>query len=277
MILDLNMFSEIETPIMGSRYLSAVALAILFYDRCIHFDEEVEDIWSDLRERTWLKLMFLCGRYTSEILVAYTTAVMGGFRPHLTKEDCQTYIIVVTFLIQLSVIGTEGVVIYRLRLLWDRSRYATYAIGLMASFVAAMIIIATVFELLEIPGFLGVASFLQSRQCLFMSGQKLIPSLILEASVLMAWDIFNIFIFVTNTFATPYQCSQDVFSRFKRDGGRYFICLFVVRSMHLFMAVFGKESQLSAVPLAWALATIINARIFHRIGRDLESKQEFLC
>jgi len=100
-----------------------------------------------------------------------------------------------------------GVVIYRLRLLWDRSRYATYAIGLMASFVAAMIIIATVFELLEIPGtsthrdfrssnwtedsvgFLGVASFLQSRQCLFMSGQKLIPSLILEASVLVVYIV----------------------------------------------------------------------------------------
>lgn len=51
----------------------------------------------------------------------------------------------------------------------------------------------------------------------------------------MAWDIFNIFIFVTNTFATPYQCSQDVFSCFKRDGGRYFICLFGIRLCYLDM------------------------------------------
>ena len=73
----------------------------------------------------------------------------------------------------------------------------------MASSVAILIIIATVFELLEVPGttihhvigcltwtedfvgYLGVASFLESRQCLFMSGQKLVPSLILEASVLV--------------------------------------------------------------------------------------------
>ena len=125
-----------------------------------------------------------------------------------------------------------GVVIYRLRLLWDRSRYATYAIGLMASFVAAMIIIATVFELLEIPGtsthrdfrssnwtedfvgFLGVASFLQSRQCLFMSGQKLIPSLILEASVLVVYrhyfaynctDVPNRWLGIFSTFSSLSQ------------------------------------------------------------------------
>ena len=94
-------------------------------------------------------------------------------------------------------------VIYRLRSLWNRSRYATYAISLMASSIAILVITATVLELSEVPGttihpvirslswtedfvdYLDVASFLKSRQCLLKSSQKLIPSLILEASVLV--------------------------------------------------------------------------------------------
>lgn len=252
---------SLET-IVNARYLSAAAVAILFYDRCIHLDEEVEDIWSGLRKKTWLKMMFLCGRCTSEIAV-----LLSGFSTHL---NCKTVIIIVVIFLQVSVIGTEGVVVYRLRLLWDRSRYATYAIGIMASFVVTMTITATVLQLSRLPGFPSAANFPQSHQCLFMVDSKRATSLILVASALVVWDASTIFIFVTNTFATPYQCSQDVFSRFKRDGGRYFICLFVVRFMSLFMTVFDKGTLFFAVPFTWALATVINARVFHRIGRDLE-------
>lgn len=78
---------------MGARYLSgasptssehsffteklhglAVALACLIYDHLTHFDEELTDVWFNLRDRTWLKLMFLCGRYATGAFVIYTAA-----------------------------------------------------------------------------------------------------------------------------------------------------------------------------------------------------------
>ena len=133
--------------------------------------------------------------------------------------SCKTYIIILTLLLQASVVGTEGVliglwqsitnsknlgvVIYRLRSLWDRSRCATYAIGLMASSVAILIITATFLILSEVPGatihpvirslnwtedfvgYFGVAKNL--HQCLSMAGRKFIPSLILEISVLVIY------------------------------------------------------------------------------------------
>ena len=76
-------------------------------------------------------------------------------------------------------------------------------IGIMASSVAILIITATVLCLLEVPsttvhpvirslnwtddfvGFFGVTSHLGTPQCLFMPGQNLFPSFILEASVLV--------------------------------------------------------------------------------------------
>jgi len=130
-----------------SGFALAVALSILFYDRWIHFDEEVEDIWSNLQERTWLKVMFLCGRYTSEAFVAYTAVgkLRHWFHMNVNSEriaysywwlqhqfdprgvnisegsliiiywlsicSCKTYFIVMIVLLQVSVVGTEGVLI----------------------------------------------------------------------------------------------------------------------------------------------------------------------
>lgn len=262
---------------MGARYLSAVALSMLFYDRLIHFEEEVTDIWSNLRERTWLKLLFLFGRCTADAYIIYSTAVMGGFSLQMNQKDCQTFIIIAVLLVKVSAIGTEGIVIYRLRFLWNNSRYVTYVIGVMFTLMVAAVSVSTIFEVMTLPDFTYVTDFLVSRQCLFIfPGQALVPSMVVEASVFMVWDVFIILVFTTNTIAIPHRCSYDVFNRFKRDGGRYFIYLFAIRSLYFFMSIFGKASRFSLLPVVWALCAIINARLFHRMGRDLERMLETL-
>lgn len=77
----------------------------------------------------------------------------------------------------------------------------------------------------------------------------------------VVWDIFNLVIFATSSFANPYMCTADVYKRFKRDGGRYFLCLFgegsiffrhmtdihirtAIRFTLLFMSTFGMVSKL---------------------------------
>lgn len=265
--------SGIETPVMATRYMSGTS--VVFYDRFIRFDEEMIDVWSNLRDRMWLKLLFLCGRHITEVYLIYTTIVTGGFLSNLSQKDCQAFVVTSTLFLKLAVVGTEGVVIYRLRSLWDHSRRITFAIGAMALIVLVTMVVTAVLEITRFLGKVTIASFLKSPLCLF-PGEEAVSALVLEGAVLMAWDVFNFLAFTTNTFAKPYRCSYDVFSRFKRDGGRYFICLFVVRSLYFWMSIFGGDLRFSALPLSWGFAAIINARIFHRIGRDFESKPETL-
>lgn len=63
----------------------------------------------------------------------------------------------------------------------------------------------------------------------------------------VTWDIFNVCLFTFNTFATPYLCSSDILNRFRKDGGRYFLCL-LGRSLHdgiqpLLVLILGTQSS----------------------------------
>ncbi|KAJ3558610.1 hypothetical protein NP233_g11474 [Leucocoprinus birnbaumii] len=237
---------------MGARYLSAVGLSLLVYDRLTHLDEEVADVWSDLRRNKWLKAMFLCGRLSAEAYMVYCAAVMGGFSNALDQKDCRRYIIIGPLLLKVSAINAEGVVICRLWSLWDDSRRVKCAIGAMAIIVVLTVVVATVLEVLQLPEFTIAADFLKSRQCLFnFPGQASILSMVVEASVFLAWDVFIVIIFTASTLGTPYQCSRDILVQFKRDGGRYFICL--CSSVHVFLLYdfwqgFSGPSVLSLMP-----------------------------
>ncbi|XP_006459546.1 hypothetical protein AGABI2DRAFT_116509 [Agaricus bisporus var. bisporus H97] len=160
-----------------------------------------------------------------------------------------------------------GVVIYRLSSLWDHSRRVTCIIVLMFMFVLSTMIYSMKRlvddfpdRIFVIPGF---------PECLYMFPDARSSYLVLESAVLVVWDIFNLVIFATSSFANPYMCTADVYKRFKRDGGRYFLCLFAIRFTLLFMSTFGMDSRLSIVPVASALSVIINARIFQRISLGL--------
>ncbi|KAF7771824.1 hypothetical protein Agabi119p4_6135 [Agaricus bisporus var. burnettii] len=171
---------------------------------------------------------------------------------------------------QLSLIGSEGIVIYRLRSLWHFNRPITRAITAMVIIVFFTSVVSMSVEAVHLKDLFHPAPA-GLPGCLFISSSSKSLTYTLTAPlVLVLWDIFNFCIFTFNTFATPYLCSSDVLKRFQRDGGRYFFYLLVVHCLLLFTVSLGKKSRYSTIPLATSLTTIINARIFHGIALEAE-------
>ncbi|XP_006459666.1 hypothetical protein AGABI2DRAFT_177523 [Agaricus bisporus var. bisporus H97] len=258
-----------EGPIMGARYISAVALSCLLYDHFLHFDEELTDIWLALGRRTILKLLFLLGRYCTITSVIYSAISLGSFNTMMGKQVCQIWVIMTAIFSQLSLIGTEAIVIYRLRSLWHFNRPITHAITAMVVVVFITAVVSMSVEAVNLKGLFRPVLGLPG--CLFIasSSNHFIYMLVLGL-VFVLWDIFNVCIFTFNTFATPYLCSSDLLKRFKHDGGRYFLYLLVVHALFLFTVAFGQNSRFSTIPLIVALTTVINARIFHGIALEVE-------
>lgn len=152
----------------------------------------------------------------------------------------------------------SAVVIYRIRSLWDHNRHVTFAILTMFLLVVVTMIISSVFEVMHLSS-MSFGHHLAPLCIWYPSrvfcGYSWISGMLISCSGFktntvhayrgyrtrkpfynvglsrpqklkqIVWDIFNLVVFTSNAFSTPYQCSTDVLARFKHDGGRYFLCL----------------------------------------------------
>ncbi|KAJ7820771.1 hypothetical protein B0H14DRAFT_2833266 [Mycena olivaceomarginata] len=245
--------SRVAASIFATRYISAAAVTILFYDHILSFSEEVEIIWFNKAAG------FLANRYLTEGMMVYDSYVLSGLAHGMTTKRTHKLCSCRIFIWLFGITGTvwisisHFIIMSRLYTLWDRRREIKWI--LMGSFAIA-ISVATAFDILT--SLQAEAHFQYNNtitifgRCLFLLG------------TLTIFDLFIIVMTVINGFHRPYQKQADVMVALQRDGAMMF--LVILRLVNLFMAILGDATDFTvAFEFVWAMCAIVSSRIQLRV------------
>ncbi|KAJ7711737.1 hypothetical protein B0H14DRAFT_3020216 [Mycena olivaceomarginata] len=250
--------SRVAASIFATRYISAAAVTILFYDHILSFSEEVEIIWFNKAAGAGNRISFLANRYLTEGMMVYDSYVLSGLAHGMTT-NCRIFIWLfgITGTVWISI--SHFIIMSRLYTLWDRRREIKWI--LMGSFAIA-ISVATAFDILT--SLQAEAHFQYNNtinMCTFTDKIWAMPFLL---GTLTIFDLFIIVMTVINGFHRPYQKQADVMVALQRDGAMMF--LVILRLVNLFMAILGDATDFTvAFEFVWAMCAIVSSRIQLRV------------
>ncbi|KAJ3565212.1 hypothetical protein NP233_g7780 [Leucocoprinus birnbaumii] len=229
----------------GPNPSSAVAVASLIYDHIRFFDAEISDIWVSLKVSTRIKLVFLLGRYAADAALLYSAYALSGSADSLDLVVSQPEANVLPLLTHrlignsenvgaLCIATTQGIVIYRLKEVLGRSSAWLEAIPIIL-FCMGVVMIA-----LELPQFFSTLVYSEtSRQCTTTHSLRPVYTIIQFGSLVVS-DILVILLFIVAVLETPYTHSSDIMVKLQKDGGWYFLGLFLVHIVNIIVLAWGK-------------------------------------
>ncbi|KAJ7183520.1 hypothetical protein C8R46DRAFT_1308270 [Mycena filopes] len=232
--------------ILATRYMSAVSVAVLFYDHVDTIALEVERIWWNRAAGTGNRIGFLINRYLTEAMVIY-----------VAYSNCRIFIWLFAIASTVFVAVSHFIIMARLYTLWDRRPIIKWI--LMGSFGVA-ISISMSFSILsahQVQPFLKYSNII--HMCTFDKKPWALPFML---GALTLFDFFIIVMTFVNAFHRPYQRQAEVMTALQRDGALMFMGLFG----DLMMAIFGDPSNcFVTLSFVWTMCSVVNSRVQLRV------------
>ncbi|KAJ7489649.1 hypothetical protein B0H11DRAFT_2229673 [Mycena galericulata] len=277
--------------IFATRYISAVALAILLYDHSLTLKSEITGIWMNKAAGIGNRAGFMVNRYLTTAMVAYVSyskwiklwiddeAKREAYGKHrLIQTSCQVFIWLFAIASTVFVAISHFIIMSRLYTLWDRRILIKYI--LVGSFGVA-ISISMVFSIIaahQVQPFLEYNPFL--HMCTFAKKPWALPFML---GALTVFDFFIIIMTIFNALDRPHQKQADVVTALQVDGAIMVSSATIISSMYdvlmltssfgavlrfisLMMAIFGDPSNcFVTLSFVWAMCSMVNSRIQLRV------------
>ncbi|KAK0230062.1 hypothetical protein IW262DRAFT_1336218 [Armillaria fumosa] len=237
--------------------------ALIIWDHCLTFDEEVTAIWTSFKGPILVKVVYVMNRYFTEAVMLYMAYVFTGMRGPTANEVspcCAT----VFWLFPMSSIFLAGIlqffVMLRAYRLWDYRK--TMRRVLLAVFVACMagslvLSFMMVFALLRTQ----IVLPLRMAICSVPEVPKITPFLM---GILLLFNLFVMSVSFYNALEEPRRRESEVFNSLRRDGAKvYFVILWMlllITSLFAEMRVF-----FPILILAWSVTANLTSRMHLRI------------
>ncbi|KAG0709684.1 hypothetical protein DFH29DRAFT_10556 [Suillus ampliporus] len=230
-----------------SKYANLGGLAILIYDYCITFQDEVQWGWS----RPWgvTRVIFTISRYLPFVgtgMTAYTALrVSGPCVPNLATEIIHTT----------SIVAAEGLLVLRTWAFWQRSRRVL--IGLL-TFSAVTTITATVVNASPnlIPGGEAIPG------CYFESSRNTV----VVYSILALFESVILILTAYKRFRNYRDSQNSIVTTVYRDGMVYMLCIITITVTNVIVdSIFpiGYSNMFDALQIV--LHSVLASRILFRL------------
>ncbi|KAK0230073.1 hypothetical protein IW262DRAFT_1336272 [Armillaria fumosa] len=246
--------------ILFSKYTPPAGIALLLWDHCLTFDEEVATMWTSFKGPTFPKVIYVMNRYFTEAVLLYTAYVFAGLRQPTANKECASVFWLLSMASTLVAGILQFLIMLRAYRLWDHKQ--TMRRVLLAVFVACM------------TGSL----VLSVRMALtLMRTQVVLPPKVIVCAVpevpkdtpflmgiLLLFNLFVLSVSFYNALEEPRRYESEVFHSLRRDGAKvYFVILWVLL---LFTSVFAEMLvYFPILILAWSVAANLSSRMHLRI------------
>ncbi|KAK0243403.1 hypothetical protein EDD85DRAFT_987721 [Armillaria nabsnona] len=263
--------------ILFAKYTPPAGIALILWDHCLTFDEEVAAMWGSFKEPILTKVIYIMNRYFTEAVILYTAYVFTGLRgptanklyAHWFKETAKLHIFscaTAFWLITISATVLAGILQFFIMLrayrLWDHKQ--TIRRVLLAVFVACMTgtLVLSVMMVLT----LSRTQIVLPPKVAICSVPEIPKTAPFLMGTLLLFNLFVISVSFYNALEEPRRRESEVFDKLKRDGVKiYFIVsllwvLLLITSLIAEMWVF-----FPILVLAWPVTTNLTSRMHLRI------------
>ncbi|PBK58788.1 hypothetical protein ARMSODRAFT_967447 [Armillaria solidipes] len=253
--------------VLFSKYTPPAGIALLLWDHCLTFDEEVTMMWASFKGPILPKVIYVMNRYFTEAVLLYTAYVFTRLRGPAANKDCAT----VFWLIPMSTTFLAGILQFLIMLrayrLWDHKQ--TMRRVLLVVFVACMtgslvLCVRMVLTLLETHVVLNPRGAI----CSVPEVPKTTPFLM---GILLLFNLFVISVSFYNALEEPRRRESEVFNSLRRDGVKVYFAPFLSLSLVLWVLLL-ITSLFAEMPvyfpiliLAWSVAANLTSRMHLRI------------
>ncbi|KAK0467639.1 hypothetical protein IW261DRAFT_1612898 [Armillaria novae-zelandiae] len=260
--------------ILFARYMPPAGIALLLWDHCLTFDEEVTTIWASFKGPILPKVIYVMNRYFTEAVLLYTAYIFAGLRqPTANKVGpwrfCDNLTLMcasVFWLLPISSTLVGGILQFLIMLrayrLWDHKQ--TMRKVLIVVFVACMI----------------GSLVLSVRMALtLMRAQVILPPWVIVCAVpevpkdapflmgiLLLFNLFVLLVSFYNALEEPRRRESEVFHSLQRDGAKVYFVVCLLWVMLLIASVVAEMLvYFPVLILAWSVGANLTSRMQLRI------------
>lgn len=248
--------------ILFSRYTPLAGTALLLWDHCLTFDEEVATMWVSFKGPILPKVIYVMNRYFAEAVLLYATYVFTGLRRPTANKNCAS----VFWLLCMSATLFAGIlqflIMLRVYRLWDHKQNMRRV--LLAVFVACMTC-SLVLSVMMVLSLMRAQVVLPPRVivCAVPQVPKDTPFLL---GVLLLFNIFVISVSFYNALEEPRRRESEVFIALRRDGAKVYFIVSLLWVLLLVTSVFAEMLvYFPVLILAWSVGATLTSRMHLRI------------
>ncbi|SJL18492.1 uncharacterized protein ARMOST_22082 [Armillaria ostoyae] len=245
--------------VLFSKYTPRIAL--LLWDHCLTFDEEVTTMWGSFKGPILPKVIYVMNRYFTEVVLLYTAYVFAGLRgPTANKnQDCE----IVFWLIPMSAtliagilqcsspVSISGISMADSNCSFDHAaRLST--LGSQANYTMVLTLLETQVVL---PPRVAI--------CAVLEVPKTMPFLM---GILLLFNLFVISVSFYNALEEPRRRESEVLDSLRRDGAKIYFIVSLLWVLLLITSLFAKMwVYFPIMILAWSVAANLTSRMHLRI------------
>ncbi|KAK0492753.1 hypothetical protein EDD18DRAFT_1409436 [Armillaria luteobubalina] len=282
--------------ILFSRYTPLAGTALLLWDHCLTFDEEVATMWVSFKGPILPKVIYVMNRYFAEAVLLYATYVFTGLRrPTANKvspwhfRDNLTLISELELCIRLLVtLHVRDVVCWHIAMLVARF-HRTSIYGLTSYAVLIMLRVYRLWDHKQNMRRVLLAVFVACMTCSLvlsvmmvlslMRAQVVLPPRVIVCAVpqvpkdtpfllgvLLLFNIFVISVSFYNALEEPRRRESEVFIALRRDGAKVYFIVSLLWVLLLVTSVFAEMLvYFPVLILAWSVGATLTSRMHLRI------------
>jgi len=247
------------------------ALAILIYDGVLILEEEVRVVWGT--KLSLARAAYVLNKYSAILTVALMNNAILALIP-LSTLSCQALVLSLTFLILLGDTLANGLVVFRLFLLWNRSRRVMYALALAFIVYEATVMACSIIIGLEAKSRMVYISVSNISLCDILLVHNKFYVIVWVCAIV--FDVFSAALLFLNALHRPRGVDDNLVKILYQDGILFFAGTLSLRLLSFLLAFVGPESyDLLGLFLVVPLIQMLVARTLLRLF-VLEEKAEAL-
>ncbi|KAK0243524.1 hypothetical protein EDD85DRAFT_933824 [Armillaria nabsnona] len=248
--------------VLFSKYTPSAGIALLLWDHCLTFDEEVTVMWTFFKGPILPKVIYVMNRYFTEAVLLYTVYVFTGLRRPVANKSCVT----VFWLIPMSTTFLAGILQFLIMLrayrLWDHKQnirrvlLVVFVACMTGSLVLCVRMVLTLLEIVELPSpRVGI--------CSVPEVPKTTPFLM---GIPLLFNLFVISVSFYNALEEPRRHESEVFASLRRDGAKIYFIVSLLWVLLLITSIFAEMLvYFPILILSWSVAANLTSRMHLRI------------
>ncbi|KAK7061745.1 hypothetical protein R3P38DRAFT_672746 [Favolaschia claudopus] len=249
------------TSVLAMRYMSAVAVALILYDHCLTWVDEVRYIWFNPQAGFGGRLSFLVNRYATEGMIIFVAYMLGGSSRGLDNQVCRNFIWVFAVIGSVSIALQQFSMVVRVYTLWDRRPKIKWIVIIAFAIQTAITTVFSILAAVQMQPHVAYSPVL--HMCTISEKPWALPVM---TGTLAAFGLFIILMTVVNALDRPYQRQADVVNALLRDGAFMFGFIFLLTVANFLMSLLGSPSDcLVTLVVVWSMYRLVASRMELRV------------
>ncbi|KAI0273949.1 hypothetical protein BGY98DRAFT_106246 [Russula aff. rugulosa BPL654] len=256
-----------EHVVSAERYISAVALALFFYDYALMFGDEIQYIWRP--PVTGIKILYVIMRYGVAIAELVYFQALSGLAGNLSHNVCVGSLYVVSVVGSMALVLANYIMLIRVYTLWDHRKWTLKIlhIGYFLSVCSTIAFVTT--SIVQLTPHVVSDPYI-FHMCLIVGRSPYWIGIWLSQAL---FDVFLFSLTLFNAASRPRRANVKIITDLRRDGCLFYLGLFIGRFLNIALSIpTSREYFPIAVSFVLSLSTITVSRLVLRVERLLVTR-----